>query len=359
MKRTLLITQDYAPMHGGVARYYSELVNRIKDMHVLTNVSGSGELSEKVLEHPLYFNRVWPRWIRLFFVIPKYIKRLNIQHVCVGQVLPIGTVVACLNAIGIIPEYSVFTHGMDVTIPARSWRKRLLLRFVFSRAAVVITNSSYTKKQLLDLGVLESKIRFVYPSVTKINDFVQPESDDAFKLLTVGRLVRRKGIDTTLEALKDITTERQIEYTIIGNGPDFEYLVKKTSTITNPNISVRLLGSVTDEELANAYRSCDAFIMPSRQLSDGDVEGFGIVFIEANAYGKPVIGGNSGGIPDAISHEETGLLVDANKDAVRLAILRLADNPEFASQLGRQGRARVATQFTWDIQAEKLTELLT
>lgn len=356
MRRTLLVTQDYFPKLGGVARYYHELCSRLDNTYVLTNVPGASESGPRIYEEEFYFKRFWPRWAKLLLVLPRYMREYGIEHVLVGQLLPVGTAVALLKAFGFVPGYTVFTHGMDVTLPARHPWKKLLVRWILKNAESVITVSQYTRNQLVKLGVSDRDIHFVYPSVNCVEEG-QWHDDEVFRMLTVARLVRRKGIDVTIDALKAIRN-KPIEYRIIGSGPDAEYLQEKINELNNRNITVVMRGAVSDNELHEAYATTDVFIMPSRELSDGDVEGFGMVFIEANSFGKPVIAGRSGGIPDAVIHTETGLLVEPSVEGVQAAILSLIHDPMELKRLGTQGKQRVQEQFTWDIQAKKLKEIL-
>jgi phosphatidyl-myo-inositol dimannoside synthase len=112
-------------------------------------------------------------------------------------------------------------------------------------------------------------------------------------------------------------------------------------------------GQVPGRELAAYYAACDVFVMPNRQIGP-DIEGFGMVFIEASAAGKPVIGGESGGTGDAILHGITGLRVDGTSvEAIAAAVTALLREPGLAKALGSQGRCRVATEFSWEVVVER------
>ena len=114
--------------------------------------------------------------------------------------------------------------------------------------------------------------------------------------------------------------------------------------------NVVFTGYVTEDKKAFYYNAAEIFIMPSRELENGDVEGFGIVFLEANAYRKPVIGGKSGGVVDAIVDGKTGLLVNpTDAKEIAFAIIRLLGNKDYATQLGVQGRKRVERDFNWEV----------
>jgi phosphatidylinositol alpha-1,6-mannosyltransferase len=108
-------------------------------------------------------------------------------------------------------------------------------------------------------------------------------------------------------------------------------------------------GYVSDEELVDYYNACDVFLLPCREIPGGDVEGFGIVFLEANACVKPVVAGRSGGVVEAVDDQCTGILVDPkSEEEISQAVIRLLTDPDLCQNLGQQGRARVLERFTWD-----------
>ena len=176
-------------------------------------------------------------------------------------------------------------------------------------------------------------------------------------ILTAGRLVERKGHDVVLGALhklKEFVPEAY--YAIIGEGP-IEGVIKQMIKTLGLENSVTLIGKVSDYELAVWYEVCDVFVMISRQLKNEDAEGFGIVYLEANMFGKPVIAGKSGGVAEAVLDNETGILVEpTNPHEILSAMEKLLKNPEKARQLGENGRRRVENEFQWKKQAEPLIE---
>jgi phosphatidylinositol alpha-1,6-mannosyltransferase len=167
-------------------------------------------------------------------------------------------------------------------------------------------------------------------------------------LLTAARLVRRKGIDTVLNALPLVVRQApQVQYAIVGSGPERDPL-EALSNELGMRDRVHFLGHLEDREVVIAYNECYAFVMPAR-YEHPSVEGFGLVFREANACGKPVVGARTGGVPDAIEHETTGLLVEPDDPSeLSQALLRLLDNPSFARDLGQQGRRLVESSGTWE-----------
>lgn len=252
-------------------------------------------------------------------------------------------------------KYGVSVHGMDVLKLTRFFFLRWLVKAILIRADVVMVNSEYVKNMMMDLGVKQQRIEVVYPGVEEIYEET-PKSEELIRrhglenkyvLMTLGRLVQRKGFDMVVKAMPEIRKNiPEAVYLIVGGGPErprLEQLVKELGV----EDCVLFAGRAPDEELPKYYNLCDVFVMPSRYIaSEGDVEGFGIVYMEASRCRKPVIGGNSGGVVEAVLDGETGLIVDPKSpESVAAAVIRLYENPELASQLADKGCKRAKTQF--------------
>jgi phosphatidylinositol alpha-1,6-mannosyltransferase len=177
-------------------------------------------------------------------------------------------------------------------------------------------------------------------------------------LLTVGRLVQRKGIDLVLRALPTVREEvPNIRYIVAGDGPEGESLPRLAAHLGLDDV-VRFIGAVPYNKLPDLYNACDLFVMPSRPHFP-NVEGFGIVFLEANACGKPVVAARSGGIPDAVIDGTTGLLVEPDQqDELTDAIVHVLRNPTIAKHLGQNGRRRVLEEASWDHVSDRLYETM-
>ena len=179
-------------------------------------------------------------------------------------------------------------------------------------------------------------------------------------ILTVGNLVARKGHDMVIRALPSLRKRvPDVSYLSVGEGP---YRSQLETLAVGLGVQDRVIfaGRASADDLPHLYALCDVFVMPSReQQTAKDVEGFGIVFIEASACAKPVIGGRSGGISGAIVDRETGLLADPHdpKDISNVLSQILTDR-NLGQQLGQQGRTRVAKNFTWSRIGERLQGIL-
>ena len=346
----LLFTLEYPPDIGGVANYYGNLVK----------YWGEGEVKVLVGKKLLQ-----PHWLISLWRLRRAIKKDKIKTVLVGQILPLGTV-AWLLAKFIKFDYVVFLHGMDLTFALKTPRKKKLARKILASAKKIIAVNSYAAKLAGEI-VDESKIEVVNPGVDlrfKILDFrFQNELrkkynlDNKLILLQVGRLVERKGYDKVLAALPRVWEEiPMVVYVIIGGGELLEDLRLKTYDLKLKN-NVILITNADDSEVNSWYELCDIFIMPAREI-DGDFEGFGIVYLEANAHGKPVIAGNSGGVRDAVQDGVNGLLVNPESVAeIAQAIIKLGKDESLRKKLGERGRERTR-QFDWKNQANKVRKFI-
>jgi len=208
------------------------------------------------------------------------------------------------------------------------------------------------------IGVRSDTIQIIHPGV----DTVSLESGKDFRrrireqhrlgqspvLLIVGRLQRRKGQDMVIKALPLVHQKfPETKCLIVGTGQEEAYL-KHLVRGVGVTSSVVFAGQVQDRELGGYYAACDLFVMPNRQIGQ-DIEGFGMVFLEAAATGKAVIGGKSGGTDDAILNGVTGLRVDGNKEVdIAEAVISLLSDPERARAMGESGRRRAEKEFSWD-----------
>jgi phosphatidylinositol alpha-1,6-mannosyltransferase len=238
------------------------------------------------------------------------------------------------------------------------------MRFLSRRADHITVISNYSAAKLHELGLAPERISIIYPGVewpaTACSHnciSTQHASTRKKTILTVGRLVLRKGHDRVIEALPNVLERvSDVEYVIVGGGTE-EQRLRNLAKAVGVEAAVTFVGSVPHDVVQRYYEAADVFVHPNRQLENGDVEGFGIVFLEANACGLPVIGGNSGGTPDAIRHGITGFLVDPNSSAeIGDRIVELLQNDAMRKRMGEEGR-KWAAQFKWSHAAELIDKL--
>ncbi|PLX22192.1 hypothetical protein C0584_00355 [Candidatus Parcubacteria bacterium] len=355
--RTLLVTLEYPPFNGGVAEYYFNLYKHWPDNNFFV-LAGSTKVEREDESRVVRKKLIIPifSWLISFFHVFQTIRKNKIEHVVIGQVLPIGTVVFFLSYLMGF-EYSIVMHGMDYEFAKRKKRKRILAYNIIKKAKHIFLGNSYLQALLIaDLPSQSDKILVVNPGVStdieQINDAIDKEKGhDDFKLFFIGRLVKRKGVDKVIEALGLIDQKKfpDLKYQIAGTGPDEEYF----KSLTNDS-RIEFLGRISDNEKWKYMKEADVFITCSRNI-DGDFEGFGIVYIEANLAGTPVIATNSGGVSDAVENNLSGLLLENDKPfEIKEAIMKLYNNRGLAKDLGEKGKKRVYEKFLWNEQVKKI-----
>jgi phosphatidylinositol alpha-1,6-mannosyltransferase len=375
MLKTLLVTLDFPPNRGGVANYYWHLCKHLAKESIVV-LAPENSYEAPPADFPIILRRwfvpfLFPSWLPLFWHIYSVARREKIQFLWAGQVLPVGAAVWIIAFLLRIP-YILSIHGMEMGSIGKSFRKKFLLRRVLCNASQVIVNSEYTKDLVKAQGIDSQRIHIVLPcpSCKKVNS-QKIHSDEKERLkaqygfsgkkliLTVGRLVERKGQDRVIEAFPSILSKvRDAHYLIVGDGeyrPNLEHRIREMGL----KDSISLFPNVLDDALlAIFYSMSDVFIMCSRDIH-GDVEGFGIVYLEANSFGLPVIGGRSGGVASAIISGVTGLLVDPeDREEIAMAVIRLFSDDHLVRSLGEAGQKRVETEFRWERSAKVLENIL-
>lgn len=258
-------------------------------------------------------------------------------------------------------RYAVWLHGEELG----KIRNHRLATLTLSGASLILTNSEFTAALVrhalgrrrapplvvVPLGAPAAWIAAPLPPARAAG--TAPTRPPV--ILTVARLLARdryKGIDTSLAAMAELRRRgRAFQYWIAGDGDDRGYLEDHARRLGIEDV-VRFLGPVPDGQLMALYDACDVFLLCSREEASVrglGFEGFGIVLLEANARGKPVVGGHSGGVPDAVADGVSGLLVAPRSPvAVADGLEKLLLDPELRQRLGAQGRARVRSRYNWD-----------
>ncbi len=356
MERLLLITSDFLPATGGVARYYGSLVRGLPTMVVVTSVAG---VASPQVERTRWDWPFWPRWLPLLWRVPKWQRQFGTDVVAAGQLLPIGTALWLLHLLR-GQAYVVFVHGLDVTLSQRNAWKKFLAKQVLRRAKFVVANSEFTKSLAETAGATPQHTAVVYPSLD-LPMAVSPEALDELRrrhrlegklvLLTVARLVQRKGIERVLSILPQLGQEfPNLAYVVVGSGPEGERLKQLA---VQQNLPVVFVGGADDQALAAWYLLCDVFVL-TPEPDPVDVEGFGIAYLEAQAAGKPVVATRVAGVPEAVG--EGGVLVQTDQELLAACGRLLRDQAERV-RLGAIGQKRV-TQFTPAAQVAALRRFL-
>jgi phosphatidylinositol alpha-1,6-mannosyltransferase len=269
------------------------------------------------------------------------------------------------------PPVLCAAHGKEITIRPLAQHAVLqrlydrMRRSVFERAARFVAVSRFSADLVIGAGVDRGGVTTVANGVDPV--FFAPRDATALRrrhglagrpvLLTVARLVARKGVDRVIAALPRIIAQvADLIYVVVGTGPD-EARLRALAGGLGVEAQIRFIGAVRREDLSDWYNACDAFVLPSLSRN-GDVEGFGLAVLEASACGKPVIVSCEGGMADAVVPGETGLVVDPDDcEALADAAVRLLSSRE-GPALGRNGRAHVLAAANWRVSADKLMKTI-
>lgn len=375
MGRDLFLTIDFPPATGGVARYYESVLSALHGRQVTVLTVPAHEVVNTLPDRICVVRKqlvgptwLWPRWLPLLWHALRIVVRERPGLVHVGQLLPVGTVALIVKRLYKIP-YIVYTHGLDVLLASDSTRKRSLARSVLHHADLVICNSTATQSLLLRLGVPEQSILIVKPGCTLIHTPLDAARVEALRsthqltgkkvILSVGRLVKRKGMHIAIDAMAQILREiPNVVLVIVGDGPERSVLEARAQK-AGVHSNIRFVGGVHDSELPAWYALCDVFLLVPSALQGNDIEGFGIVYLEAASFGKPAVGSKTGGVPEAVQDGITGLLVPSDDPAATAhAVRKLLQDHQLAAQLGATARRTVETEATWEKRTEGLRHWL-
>lgn len=368
--KTLVVTNDFPPRLGGVQQYIFNLVANQPPERVTVLAPDWPGAQAHDAALPFRVERLpskalWPS-ANLRSRVRGLLGETSADVVLLGSAVPQGLIGPELAAGG--TPYVVATHGVEYWMSLMPGAASVLRRAT-SRASRVLALSNYTGRVIRSVVPKRVPMSLVQPGVD-IERF-RPDIDgrrirerhglsDRPVILCVSRLVRRKGQDVLLQALPGIRRRLpDAVLLIVGDGPDRKRLKELASALPVEH-AVVFAGAVSDAELPEYHAAADVFAMPCRSRLGGlEVEGFGIVFMEAAASGKPVVAGDSGGAAEAVRDGETGMVVDGrNLDAVTEAITGLLLDPARAERMGMAGLARAERDFAWPALAARAAEFL-
>ena len=397
-ERILLITDDFKPNVGGIAEMLDSLASAWTHMGIHVTVLTSCRCSDadeaqymRLCWHscPDRFSRpaipvlgwiIWKTkrfitrktaWLRWNPIRSHFYRKLTLK--CRPDVVIFGVwspwsklILDTISDIG-IPLVTI-VYGAEILIYGQKLKNELMDSL--NKNKLLLAISHYTRDLLIKFGISFEILSILPMGVKNIENLPYPVNNSEINflsnlykkriILSVGSLVKRKGFDNVIKALPLVLaqTGRDIAYVIAGSGPDRERLESLANEYGVEDF-VFFAGTITDNLKAELYRKCEFLIMPSRVEPDGSVEGFGIVFLEANLFAKATIGGNSGGVPDAVKDGQTGILVDPiNPDEIGNVILKLLNNHDLRRKLGRQGREDILNKHLWPYCAQQICSML-
>ena len=363
----LLVTNDFPPKVGGIQAYLWELWRRLPpDTATVLTTPYEGD-TEFDANQPF---RVVRAGDRVLLPTPGMVRRVDrlaeevgVHGVLLDPAIPVGLVGPRLDR-----PYGLILHGAEVALPARLPGSRRLLRGALRGAGLVLAAGGYPAAEARRVAGTELPIVVVPPGVdperfSPLGDRARAAArrrfglpEDARVVVSVSRLVPRKGMDVLVRAGADLARRRSdVVVAIAGDGRDRGRLER---LVADERAPVRFLGPVDDADLPDVYGLADVFAMLCRTRWRGlEQEGFGIVFLEAAAAGVPQVAGRSGGSAEAVVDGETGLVVDdpADVDKVVEALASLLDDEPRRTAMGRESRRRATEDHSYDLLAERLS----
>ncbi len=379
--RLLLVSQDFPPHVGGIQTYSLELARRLvhwcETLEVIAPMAPGAAALDREL--PFAVRRVRSSTNALALRgLPTMMRRAITGRFDAALHAQWNTAPGSLLArrVGHPRHVFVAAHGRELLLRPAA-RINVAQRFydaarrrVLHDADGIFAVSRYTASVARGLGVDPGKIHVVPNGVDAARFELPDAAERALRFrerhqlldrpcfVTVARLQPHKGIDTAIAALPALLRKvPRATYVVVGDGPDAERL-RGLAAQLGVSAHVRMLGRVSDDEIVDALVACDAFALLSREAPP-NVEGFGLVLLEAGACGRPVLGARSGGIPDAVAEGDSGLLVAPDDvEATAGALARLLGDPELAHHLGEGGRRRARGVLTWDRAARAIYETM-
>jgi phosphatidylinositol alpha-1,6-mannosyltransferase len=396
-KRCLVVANTFPPVHGGSAVVYDSLAR-----------FGRGRVSVLAPRHDYRFDwpiRTWREFDRaapfpvhrihllrtplldeapalrhrvaaalrdvairidLLRAIRRVARAENISVVCIGELVASGWLAAaCRRLFGL--RSIIYIHGEEISSRMPYDLDGHRRRRALAQADGIVAVSRFTREALeATMGVPSDKVALISngvdlqrfgPKSRRVDLLARYNLAGRRVLLTVGRLYARKGMDRVIESLAEVRRVLpDISYLLVGDGPYLPEL-ERLAAARGVRDAVVFAGAVPDAELIDHYALADVFVMANREMPDGDTEGFGLVFLEANACGIPVIAGRAGGSVDAVTDGVNGLVVDGNQPPqIAAAILRLFQDETLRARLAATGSA-VAARSGWDSRVDQFLDL--
>lgn len=375
--RILCITNDFGPRAGGIETFVIGLIERMPRNTVVVYTSSQkgsepfdkGWLDNFGVEVIRDKSTILLPTLRVGRAVRKVLREKNIERVFFGAAAPLGLLAPGLRRAG-AKKIVALTHGHEVW-----WAKVPPFNFAIRRIARSVDAltylGSFTKGAISKSisAAAQSRMVRIAPGIDVNHFSPQPSAEELRRdlglqhkkvVVSVGRLVHRKGQDSLIEAMPAILKEVPNAHLLfVGEGPYREHLQSLVDKYSLRE-SVTFIGRVQYSELPRYICVGDVFAMPSRsRLAGLEVEGLGIVYLEASACGLPVIGGNSGGAPDAVIEGETGFAVDGlSSSAIAERAIELLQDSEKAAAMGAKGRAWVVSEWNWNSWSRSFNELL-
>jgi phosphatidylinositol alpha-1,6-mannosyltransferase len=352
--KILFITRKYPPSTGGMELFAYDLSNALaaKTQLRLVKWSGTGRIRAVLIALPYLGVKATAALLK---------GSVDIIHVQDGVLAPLGYLLARLFR----KPFTINIHGLEATYQNRLFKA--IVPWTVRRAALVFCISRAAATEVEKLGVDKSKIKVIPLAVT---DKLYGKSsrdellkrldlpDDSQILLTVGRLVKRKGVAWFVNNVTPGLAERypKLVYLVVGEGAE-RPAIETAVTSHNLETHVKLLGKVNDDLYESAYNGADVFVMPNINIP-GDMEGFGLVLLEASLCALPVVAADTEGIKDAVTNGKNGILVPVlDTETFQAEISRFLDDKNYVTNFGKNSRNFTSETYRWDKIADRYLEL--
>ncbi len=380
MEKILFVTNDFPPQSGGIQTFIEGLIYQLPPESVVVHTSSQSSEVEQARYDQKIFHQLGAIVVRdrqrILLPTPGLRARVagtihahSIKTVVFGASVPLGLLAPSLRRLG-VTRMVALTHGHEVW-----WSKVPLFSHLLRRVArsvdVLTYLGSFTKSAIsaaLDARDLQ-KLMALPPGVDIENFHPGDKSEELLKryglsgkliILCVGRLVQRKGQDVLIKALSKVRGQFPNAQLVIAGSGNYEERLRALAKQEGVAQSVSFLGRVPFEDLPALFRSADIFASPTRERFAGlEVEGLGIVYLEASASGVPVIAGDSGGSPDAVQQDVTGKVVAGSDiDGLANALTELLTDAQLRARMGSAGRLWMESQWSWQVIGARFRDLL-
>ena len=374
--KILCITNDFGPRTGGIETFVIGLIERMPKGSVIVYTSAQDETESydrdwfenfgvEVIRDRTKILLPTPRVARN---VNKLVRTRNIEKAFFGAAAPLGLLAKGLRRNG-VGKIIALTHGHEVWW-AKLWPFSMAISFIgkqvdhltylgeFTRGEISKALSSTARNAMVKIAPgIDTNHFLPTPSASELR--AQLGLSDKKVIISVGRLVHRKGQDVLIQALPEIIKRHPSAHLLmVGEGPYRAHLEKLVNEL-KVNDAITFIGRIQYRDLPRYICAGDIFVMPSRsRLAGLEVEGLGIVYLEASSCGLPVIAGKSGGAPDAVIEGITGVAVDGTSTTeISRAVIEMFDHPEKSKAMGEAGRKWIYDEWRWEIWAEKFNAL--
>ena len=374
--KILCITNDFGPRAGGIETFVMGLIDRAPKGSIIVYTSAQGDTTSydqgwlrdfgvEVIRDPSKILLPTPRVIRS---VKKVIARDSIKQVFFGAAAPLAIMARSLRRKGVV-NIVALTHGHEVWW-AKLWPFSSAISFIGNNVDHLTYLGEFTKSEIAKALSIKAKSRLVKIAPGIDTDHFAPDSGsiqlrrdlgliDKKVIVSVGRLVHRKGQDFLIQSLPAILEKHPTAHILmVGEGPYRKDLTKIVEKLKLSQ-AVTFIGRIQYKDLPRYICAGDIFAMPSRsRLAGLEVEGLGIVYLEASSCALPVVAGRSGGAPDAVDEGVTGFSVDGTSTVeISSVIIKLLDDPAKAKAMGTAGRSWIIEKWRWEIWSKQFNAL--